>query len=153
MSHSVLNLSILHYLCPANKPSSLSLLLCAAVSFVRSITENSRGGHSTAGFLSDDRRLNVALTRAKYQLICVGNAKGLKRLPAESTLFALSRDASERDRVLSGHSLGLSNTNREDSGRKNTGQKRRLGGRGGKSRKRKNKHGGGTRNKRPNKGT
>jgi senataxin len=31
------------------------------------------------GFLHDDRRINVSLTRAKYQLICIGNSDTLQR--------------------------------------------------------------------------
>ena len=41
------------------------------VSFVRC-------GNRT-GFLHDDRRINVSLTRAKYQLICIGNSDTLQR--------------------------------------------------------------------------
>ena len=41
------------------------------VSFVRC------GGNT--GFLHDDRRINVSLTRAKHQLICIGNADTLQR--------------------------------------------------------------------------
>lgn len=48
------------------------------ISFVRSSRE---GGRNSVGFVADDRRLNVALTRAKYELICVGNIERMASLP------------------------------------------------------------------------
>ena len=37
--------------------------------------------HQGIGFLVDPRRLNVALTRAKFGVIIIGNAKVLSRQP------------------------------------------------------------------------
>jgi len=73
------------------------------VSFVRSPhshtqNNNCSGKTPTVGFLADDRRMNVAITRAKYQLVCVGNAESMARLshPKAKTIQSLTLDAFER---------------------------------------------------------
>ena len=67
------------------------------VSFVRSKGVNER--HSV-GFLTDNRRLNVALTRAKYQLICVGNVYGSLHLEKRGAIKELVQNTIERGHVV-----------------------------------------------------
>jgi hypothetical protein len=54
-----------------------------------------RAGSRTVGFLNDFRRLNVAVTRARYSLIIVGHAATLTQ--GESNIGALIQDYKERD--------------------------------------------------------
>ena len=55
--------------------------------------------HQGIGFLSDPRRLNVALTRARYGLIVMGNPRVLARQPVWSALLSYFR---EEDALVEG---------------------------------------------------
>lgn len=73
---------------------------CEADIIIISFVRNDR-----VGFLSDFRRLNVALTRAKHQLICVGNAKTLATLTSEKAqvVSKLAQDALARKCVVTNY--------------------------------------------------
>jgi senataxin len=68
------------------------------LSFVRT----PQRGYSNVGFLDNDRRLNVGLTRAKYQLICVANVERFETIAgnAAATLRKLVVDARRRGLVI-----------------------------------------------------
>jgi superfamily I DNA and/or RNA helicase len=45
--------------------------------------------------------MNVALTRAKYQLVCLGNVACMKRMEGATTLQMLAKNAEERSVISS----------------------------------------------------
>jgi len=65
------------------------------LSFVRSCSSETSARHG-AGFLMDDRRINVALTRAKYELICIGNVRNMSCNSTLKTLQKLGKNAMKR---------------------------------------------------------
>lgn len=66
------------------------------VSFVRTCYRIDGSARSIAGFLTQDQRINVALTRARYELICIGSAGNMLKNPAVTTLKALAVEAESR---------------------------------------------------------
>lgn len=76
-------------------------------SCVRAASEGGRGGWGTIGFLSDRRRMNVAITRAKRSLIVFGN---VKRLASDRTWRALVEHAASLKRLVPGGGGGAGET-------------------------------------------
>ena len=81
---------------------------------------------NAVGFLTDDRRLNVALTRAKYQIICIGNFQWMANLPdgKAGSMKNLVQDALKRKcvrpfpqtiKMHSEHSTEMRNKKRKSS--------------------------------------
>jgi len=77
------------------------------VSMVRSPSAGrNRFSRHDAGFLTDDRRMNVALTRARHQLICVANIAAFQDMKGADTLQMLAKDAASRDVIVTSASSG-----------------------------------------------
>lgn len=62
------------------------------ISFVRS--------GASARFLTDNRRMNVSLTQAKHQLICIGNISQFPFMKDADTLHSLANNTTARNVVV-----------------------------------------------------
>jgi len=69
------------------------------------------GDQDPIGFLRDQRRLNVSLTRAKHQLVCVGNVRSLSQTKSKhsnepETIAQLAMDAIDRKCIFHNYKPG-----------------------------------------------
>jgi AAA domain len=72
----------------ANSRTPYALDCYSLCYFVFNLSEYCRSNeHQGIGFLSDPRRLNVALTRAKYGCIIIGNPRILAKNPLWNALI------------------------------------------------------------------
>lgn len=80
------------------------------VSFVRCegvMHEDASARHSRVGFLNDIRRINVAITRAKFRLFCVGDAQNTLLRSNSDTVSGLANDAIQRNLIGNAENLRL----------------------------------------------
>lgn len=94
-----------------------------------------RSGKNGLGFLTDRRRINVAITRAKSSMFIVGNAEGLRDGSTPQGLWRHLVDAADsRDALISAHRsifqapLGAGQSRRNGAGTERKGGRARTAG-------------------------